>query len=126
MFGVVIVAGSGYVAYRHIRDLKLRRKRSRGDRNCSYGSIDIEAGPDVEDASTNTSPLNTVTSSSTQYATSDDHFDCVITSPVDSGTLSGTDADSISTVSSSGASLVSRGSQSPKHSQTTGWFARFW
>ena len=128
MFGVVILAGGGYVIFRHIS--RRFRRGGRGDAphgsSSRYGAIDTYCHGDLEDASTNTSPQGSQLSVATQYTDADNPFDCVVTSPVSSELNSVADTDS-----TSAASLVSGGTNSTESNgslsrNSRGWRSWLW
>ena len=123
MFGVVILAGGGYVIYRHMR--RRFRRGGRGDASngssSRYGALDTYCHGDLEDASTNTSPQSSQLSVATQHTEAEDPFDCIVTSPVSTQVNSAADTDSMSS-----ASLVSGGTASTESNGSTSHNSRGW
>ena len=125
MIGVVVIVAGGYIAVRRLR--RRMRENDRGRRQHRprryYGALNTASSSDTDDVSTNTTP-RTVASTATQYTVDDDMCDCVVTSPFGSSVhldIDGGAADSVSTTS---ASLVSRGSAATP--PASGWFSRLW
>jgi hypothetical protein len=125
MIGVVVIAAGGYIAVRHIR--RRMRGNGRGRRQYRpqrhYGALNTASSSDTDDVSTNTTP-RTVASTGTQYTADDEMFDCVVTSPFGSSVHLDIDGGATDSVSTTSASLVSRGSASPP--PASGWLSRLW
>lgn len=128
MIGVVVVAAGGYFA---IRDIRRRRRENGRDGNerrdgqsgGRYGALSTTCSTDMDDVSTNTTPRTTM-STATQYTADDEMFDCVVTSPFGSDTQLDADSSTASSTHTTSASLVSRGSASPRPS--SGWLSLLW